>query len=495
MNKYVYPVKALFIGLFLAQVIATIQVYLSNLSLYEALTVMKDAGYFMVPNSLVMPSLQEFGPAFMGGLFFTLTTGAGITILTFSAVWVWDRLFSRGKLATALLFLMWAGCLALVNSQGFLPLVTCYFFVIPVSAGAAVLYWMPAERRQRFWFDRLIPITPVIVLALLWTSHTGATLFLDMRDNILLTNPVGKKVNDFYYNYTLYPAEVFKTQEQKLLKTCSLESIAEERLVQRLKPKLLDYDYLPVMGYEGVDLKIVEDLNLLIFSNKGITILETSVSDFVSNPKHVLREYSRKLDRNAFFRQFTSSSLLLGFPLVFYTLLYCLFCLIFGFFLSERITVTISAALCLLLGVALLAPVYFGRVATVDGATVSQALESDNWRERVAALKLISKENLDMKDFPVYRTMITSPNIPERYWLARTLGTGKNPDTFENLVRLLDDSSVNVVCKALESLGRREDTHAIGKIRKKIESSDHWYIQWYAYRALRTLGWKQTELR
>jgi len=30
---------------------------------------------------------------------------------------------------------------------------------------------------------------------------------------------------------------------------------------------------------------------------------------------------------------------------------------------------------------------------------------------------------------------------------------------------------------------------------KRIETSDDWYNQWYAYRALRNLGWKQSKSR
>jgi HEAT repeat protein len=46
---------------------------------------------------------------------------------------------------------------------------------------------------------------------------------------------------------------------------------------------------------------------------------------------------------------------------------------------------------------------------------------------------------------------------------------------------------------AFDSLGRRGDPKAIGEIKKRIQSSNHWYNQRQAYRALRTLGWKQSK--
>jgi hypothetical protein len=75
------------------------------------------------------------------------------------------------------------------------------------------------------WVPGMVHTIPVIVLALLWTSQIDSRFFVDFRDVLLLSNPVGTKINDFYYDYTLFPAEVFKSLEQKLLKTCSLQNL------------------------------------------------------------------------------------------------------------------------------------------------------------------------------------------------------------------------------------------------------------------------------
>jgi HEAT repeat protein len=44
---------------------------------------------------------------------------------------------------------------------------------------------------------------------------------------------------------------------------------------------------------------------------------------------------------------------------------------------------------------------------------------------------------------------------------------------------------------AFYGLGQRGDWRAVSEILKRIKTSDHWYNQWYAYKALRALGWKQ----
>jgi hypothetical protein len=129
--KNSYTAIALLLGLFSAQIIATIQVYLSNAHLHRSITVILENGYLPIPNQLIMSRLQDVGPAVGGGLFFTLTVGAGISILTLGMVWIWDRLFNRKKIVGGLFIIFWLMCLAGVNMNGFYPLVTAYFVVIP----------------------------------------------------------------------------------------------------------------------------------------------------------------------------------------------------------------------------------------------------------------------------------------------------------------------------------------------------------------------------
>jgi len=86
-NRCLYAAKVILLGLLTAQVLSTIQVYLSNAGLYSKLTSIRDAGYLAVPNQQVMDSLLELGPAFFGGLFFTLTVGASLSLVSFAAAW------------------------------------------------------------------------------------------------------------------------------------------------------------------------------------------------------------------------------------------------------------------------------------------------------------------------------------------------------------------------------------------------------------------------
>ena len=107
-----HPVGIVFIGLLMAQILATIQVYLSNLDLYATVSTASTAGYLAIPNQQVMDSLQNFAPAFFGGLFFTFTIGAGITLGTMAAAWIWTRVFLSNKFILFFFLSVWLGASA-----------------------------------------------------------------------------------------------------------------------------------------------------------------------------------------------------------------------------------------------------------------------------------------------------------------------------------------------------------------------------------------------
>lgn len=188
-----YAAKVLLVGLFAAQVLATIQVYLSNERLYRTLMAIKGAGYLPIPNQHVMKSLQECGPAFFGGLFFSLSVGAGLSLLSLAAAWIWDRFGSRNKLLLILFMLLWIGCLVKANWQGFCPMVTAYFLVLPPVTFMTTLKWMPEHPKHTLWLSEVVHLLPILLLALLWSSQMDTHLFVDFRDSLLLTNPLGQK--------------------------------------------------------------------------------------------------------------------------------------------------------------------------------------------------------------------------------------------------------------------------------------------------------------
>jgi hypothetical protein len=487
-----HPVIILFLGLIIAQIIAAIQVYLSNLDLYKTLSDVSSAGYLAIPNKHVMGSLRELGPAFWGGLFFTLTIGVGISLGAMASAWIWVRMFVKKRSILVFFLFIWAGMLILVNSNGFSLMPTLYFLVI-----APVVFSLSAERAsmtdiQSNRIRRLVSLIPVPLLALLWFTQFDNQMFLDLRDNLLLSNNYGRKFSHFYYTYTLYPAEAFKALSQKTIKTASINNIQTRSTVQRIGMRLTASDYLPLSDASDVDLVINQINDHLVLQTDSRQVLQTPIDQFLTDFRQVLQKFSEECDHQAIFRQLTFLSLLVGFPVFLYMILHAALYypgyIIFG----KRTSALTAPIICLLIGILVLVYFQSNRSRNIQVQNISNALISDHWQTRVAALQLIAQKKLEIASFRTYPDLLKHKTPQERYWLARTLAVSRRPDTFRDLLELLNDDNLNVRTMAFYSLGLRKDPRAIKPILSKIEKSDNWYEQLYAYKALRSLGWKQT---
>jgi hypothetical protein len=511
----------LLLGLLVAQLIATLQVYISDVGLHRTLLMLKEAGYLIVPNQHILPRLLSFESALWGGLFFTLSIGVFLTFLSWSAAWAWSRLFSRNRLFLFFCLLAWLTSLVLINGQGFCVLITLYFLFIPATVFVAAAKLSP-QGKSPPGYRSLLLLVPLLLLALLWSTQANSRFFLNLRDKLLLSNSVGAKISDFYYEYAYYPAEVFKSLDQKLLKSCSIGSIQRKPIEQALERTLIVYDYLPVDGTRHVaDLVVREDNDRLLFQREGETIVQTNLQDFLASPGKLLEQFSQKTDTCSPFRSFTLFSLLVSLPLALYAVCFSLFYLVISFVLlsispqhlvasgaaeggltsppiwgrgqgegGPRISAWIASILCLFLGTALFFHVQGG--AEDSSIDLARALTSDDWETRVSALKLIEQKKLEVGDFEAYPRLIKSRHVAERYWLVRTLGSSRRTSTYRDLLSFLDDPNPGVVSMAFYALGQRKDSRAVPEILKRIETSGDWYNQWYAYRALRNLGWKQS---
>jgi len=481
--------KILLVGLLATQILSTTQVYLSDKDLHGKLLLLKNSGYLIVPNEKVMPALEEFAPAFFGGLFFTLSVGAGLSILTLIFFWIWHRVFSRKKWALLLIFPVWAGCLFASNARGFSGIVTCYFLLVPAVVSGAALKWKP--QRVKPWTHMILSWIPIPILALAWLSQMDRHMFVELRDSLFLSNSVGQRINEFYYKYTLYPAEAFKALDQKTLKTSNLKALKGGSALPMVESVLLRFDYLPVEKKTSVDLQIGSEGDRLVLEHGEKPVMRMATKDLLANPESSLRAFSAKTDRFAFFRHFTFYALLLGLPIALYVIFRGLLVILLGIFLNSTASSAAASAICLLVGISMLFPLWMYRGERVDVKKLGKALGSEHLNERIAALKLVEQRGLEIGSFDTYRRMLSSRHVAERYWLARALGASRRPGTFKDLLLLMEDSHRNVVSMAFYALGKRGERRAVRVIMNKIESSDDWYTQWYAYNALRSLGWTQ----
>jgi HEAT repeat protein len=162
-------------------------------------------------------------------------------------------------------------------------------------------------------------------------------------------------------------------------------------------------------------------------------------------------------------------------------------------FLDRKAATLTASIMCLLIGSIVLVYFQLNRSGNIKLEDISQALQSENWQTRVAALKTIQHEKLEIADYRAYPRLLKSRIPQERYWLTKALAVSRRSDTYGDLLTFLNDKNTNVRCMAFYSLGLRQNSSAIEPILKRIKISDSWYSQMYAYNALRSLGWKQTK--
>ena len=487
-----YPVLCLLSGLLAAQIIATAQVYFSNADLHDGLKLISSAGYLTIPNQHIMNRLQEFGPAFYGGLFFTLSLGASLSMLALGTSWIWIRIFSAKKWFLSVLLIPWALFLLLINLHGFSPFSSAYILLVPIIVFRTARKLMPAAPPRRRWAFKVIHPLLIILLTLLWALQTEGNLFMSLRDNLLLTSTPGEKLNDFYYRYTFYPAEVFKTLNQKTLKTCLIIWPGNTDLKEKFKKNFLENDYLPEENAPQVDLTLLKEGDEILLQQHGKTVVKTTIPDFLAMGSIRLKEFSRKTDRYGSFRKCVFLSLLTGLPAMGYLFLFLLARSFSGIFLKPETSALTASCICFGMGLTLLIAVTPQSLKGMSGKTLNEMLESKNGGERITALKKVLGKRVEISNYRVYEEILRSPHIAERYWLTKALAFSHNPQTLKDLLTLLDDPSPNVVSMAYWSLGLRGDRSATGEILKRFPLSENWYNQWYAYNALRNLGWKQT---
>jgi HEAT repeats len=446
-----------------------------------------------VPNAAVAARLDSLTTAMAGGLFFTLSIGAGLSLATLIGAWLWARVFRRRRRATLCFSLVWIAVLLLANGNGWNPAASGYILVVPLVTAITAIRLMPARSSLDSPAGIIWPAAAVVILALLWSLVLGKNLFINIRDFLLLPNPIGRSITDAYYRYTLFPAEAFKSLQQKQIRTCVIDGSLAGADRERIEAVLRAHDYLPLGTGRSADLTVgwsAAQKRFLLEHHRRI-MLTVSRREMLSRSGTVLKAYSDRCDRNRIFRLLTLIGLLLGFPLVLFSFIFSGLRLSISLFLPVASANLITALLCIALGALLLAPVYRGQRNAVASADLAGALSASSLFTRIAALRQTCDKHRDIAVAAQRMGLVNSPHIAVRYWLARSLACAKAPPAPAMLQALAGDSAIIVACQALWALGERGDPAAVQKIIARIDASPHWYIQMYAYRALRTLGWIQ----
>jgi hypothetical protein len=519
--RLLYPVRVLALGLAVSQAVATALVYLSNRALAEKIAAVRAAGYGPLPGVNIDPSLTGFEAAFAGGSFFTLSTGAGVTMLTFGAVllvsslaplyrtwktralkpgwWIPALLaFMPAAVAAAILIIAWPALLIWANRHGFCPGMTAFLVFVPPPVIWAATKWSP----RKIGYGRLpwrmpVHFTLIAILLALWAWQVNKDVFINFRDNLLLTSGPGARVVDFYYRYTLYPAEVFKRLSDKQIKTCVLEGFEDPAESGRLEAVLRAHDYFVVpAGAVKPDLELVRRGDVLAFARGGKPLINVDRKRFMALAGDMLDGFSEKVDHQFVFRRFTLVSLAGVAPLALYLAVYGLFCLLPGLLVNIRVSSFLAPLLCFVFWAGVI--LYLGPPppTRIDADRAAAAIRDGSRKERIAALRYIEGEKLDVGRFEGYQRLLDTTDPAQLYWLVRTLGGSRDPAAGIALFRFLNSDSAYIVCKAMASIARQAEKQGdLARRRtrnmlvRKMETADNWYIQFSAYKAARSLGW------
>jgi hypothetical protein len=479
-------------GLLAAQGIAFFQVYDSNLAMHQRITGIIQSGYAHMPNANLVAMLKMWLPAFAGGVFFSLSIGAGLALVTIAILWIWEAVCRRKKSCLYFFVGLWASFLIFVNLAKISIFPSLYVICIPAVVSYA---YKRLHRRERSGGRRLIVVCHlacIAVLALIWATQARSGMFLVIRDNLLLTNPVGMKINGFYYRYTHYSAEVITALHQKLFKTYRRSIDHSPELAHRLDYALAGQGYFRLSAGKQEDIHIKQEKDQLVFDSGGKqSVFQIAVTDFLKAPQTALKTLSIKLDGYKLFRRMIFYSLLIAFPITLYWMLHTAVASGLSLLMAAQKASLLGILVCFLLGAGLFVPVYLGRDKDIGKDQLAEALTNRNWRVQVSALKSIAHDNLEIFRIGPYRQLMQSPHVPVQYWLAQALGKSRHPQTYQDLIKLLHAAHPNVVCQAVAGIGRRGSARDIPRILSLIEHTNHWYILRYAYHALRNLGWKQ----
>jgi hypothetical protein len=477
-------------GLLLAQMIATLFVWQSNLHILSQTEALTAAGWLPLPAGPAAALLKSPRAALGGGLFFTLSSGAGLVLAAWGAVQLRRRLFGNARGTLAVLVFIWLGAVVAINARGLAGFPTT-LVLLPPGVTAGLTLWGLRRRSDppggTIW---LIPVGVLILLTALWATRLDQGLFTAIRDHILLSNPIGQQVNDYYYSHTLHAAELFKSLEQKTIRTCRLSDDLEAAMAARLRRSLAAGDVLTLPAGYPADLVLRGNGSGFEFSVGGTRL--TIEDEAAALPARWLPRLSSMTDRFAPFRRMTFFGLLLGFPILLFMGVYGGLRWIAGALLKPTTAALSASLLCFTAGILLFLPLLGSRAVDIAPADVNSFLADAAWERRVAGLRWIETHQLEITDYPAYRALLTSPRVVERYWVARAMALSRSHQSHGELLILMQDSHPNVICQVYYALGKRGDPRAIEPIRKKLLRSDHWYTQWYGYRALRELGWRQT---
>ena len=213
-----------------------------------------------------------------------------------------------------------------------------------------------------------------------------------------------------------------------------------------------------------------------------------------ADPTGEIRNGLHQTDHLAPFRKLILLCVVFGFPLLGYALLFGTLRAMAHVLFDRPTASLIASGLCLVAGLGCFVPVlalHAGEPVPAD--RYADVLQSEEPADRIRALRLMQKNRFAFPQSDTAKIHLASPLAAERYWTLAALSQHPGRQSLDQALPHLADPQINVACKAVQAVASSprnpaQRQVAITEIRKVLQASDHWYLQWYAMRALRRLG-------
>lgn len=491
---FAYPL-AVAAGLAACHLPASLWIFSTSQDLAAKMRALASLGFTAVPNEKIWPLLDSFPVAFKSAFFFTLSLGAGLSLLFGFLAWL---LLGKSphRLSGARLAIYAAPAILLLAGLNYKGIVLYpSLFVVFVALAVGLVSGLSARRgRERTsGLTALLFFAPIIVSAALWVSVTatlGKQLFDSLRDDVLLRNPIGVAVNNWYYRYTLYAAEPFKNMGQQKLKTAVLSDSIDGSVKKSITRALATADYVVLKGEGPVDLVLTREGDKLVFSqSRGKPVVDMPIKEFVQKPLPSMGKYHHALDRHGFFRALTLSCLILGFPMILYYFIFGALARLGSFVLGQKLSLVAAGLAILAFNMLLWMPLYRSVSAMKNHGDPETLLASEDPALRIAGIRNAIQQRKKVCGLPAFQKLLNQGDIAERRWAVKALGILPCPEAESMLTALLSDENPNVVCLSMHSLKRKGAGERLQVILDILRNSPHWYVQWYAYQAAKGMGW------
>ena len=470
MNGYRKIILQCTAALALFHIGATCFVRTSNLALLAKGHALLDAGLFCVPTPSLEPALDSWEAALCGALFFTLTSGvmALFSALAAPALHTLAGLTRQKSLALhAALFTLMVWLIGFSPETRSLTLGTAGLFLVLIPCGH------PRDRipLRGVLFHTLVPLLLALGIA---GTHLVLPqgLFSGFRDAFLFDNPGGDAVRKFYYTYTLFPAEGFKRLNQKSQVTVLVQGTPDTPT----RDALARLGHLPVP--RGVQDYTLEIQGLKRILHRGTASQTVAALDFSAHPKETFNDFSAMADPFAPLRSITWTALFTAFPLFFYLLLHTAITLPASLFIPLRHAGGLATTGGAMAAIALIVLLASGLALPPESRAALAELAGTK-TDASGATEIITRASRHPRALVRYRAAMAAPRIPDFNAKQRVLN------------RLAQDEDTNVACQALGAMGETRYRRFLKGIKGIVATRPEWYVQWYGYRAMGRLGWRQ----